>query len=111
MNLSISPNPQPEYSDKQVVPCEDVVKEIVTCPRPYPDAYIYSDAHSNHNPNGGVGGATSIQGICGLSRRTFTIVVAILTALVAAAITGGSVGGVLTSKKNSHIAQASPTVR
>ncbi|KAJ9616675.1 hypothetical protein H2200_000394 [Cladophialophora chaetospira] len=119
-----------DYSDKQVVSGIDHGKEVVVTQQPYPDAYAY-DNPTNANNDGSRAGAAAggeeafndhlLPGnegrpawseqkpkrrICGLSRKSFIIVIAVVTALVVAGIIGGSVGGVLASKSSSGGAQA-----
>ncbi|OAG40344.1 hypothetical protein AYO21_05435 [Fonsecaea monophora] len=115
------------YSDKQIVSSVDHGIEVVR--QPYPDAYAYANPNNTNNDSskGGSGGggleavhhllsndqenpATSKEKsnreICGLSSRTFIIVIAVVTALVVAAIIGGSIGGVLANKHSSDSAKA-----
>ncbi|KIW24674.1 uncharacterized protein PV07_10376 [Cladophialophora immunda] len=117
------------YSDKQVASSIDHGIEAVTQPQPFPDAYAYANPNNTNNDssNGGSGGGgleavhhlltedqenpawqkeKSQRKICGLSSRAFIIVVGVATALLVAAIIGGSIGGVLANKNNSGSAKA-----
>ncbi|OAP58340.1 hypothetical protein AYL99_07430 [Fonsecaea erecta] len=112
------------YSDKQVASSIDHGKEVVTPTQPYPDAYAYANPNNTNNDSthGGSGGGgleavhhllpdgqenpawverKTKRKICGLSSRAFIIAIAVVTALLVAAIIGGSIGGVLAHKNNS----------
>lgn len=135
MSSSISAPTRSSYSDKQPISSIDHGPEVVPQTQPYPDAYAYANPNNTNNDSsrGGAhgGGLEAVQEaapselvkpawseenprkkrICGLSRNNFIIVIAVATVLIAAAIIGGSVGGVLASKNSSGSAQADSVVR
>ncbi|KIY00508.1 uncharacterized protein Z520_04193 [Fonsecaea multimorphosa CBS 102226] len=117
------------YSDKQIASNIDHGKEVVPQTQPYPDAYAFANPNNTNNDstNGGSGGGgleaadqlltdapenpawskqSSKRKFCGLSRRALIIVLAVATALIVAAIIGGSIGGVLANKNKSDSASA-----
>lgn len=134
MASSISAPTRSSYSDKQPVSSIDHGPEVVPQTQPYPDAYAYANPNNTNNDSsrgGAQGGGLEIvqdaapsdwvkpawseekprkQRMCGLSKTNFIIVVAVATVLIAAAIIGGSVGGVLASRNSSGSAQADSLV-